>query len=153
MTALPTRRQRNPRGFLLLEALMAAALIVVFAAVAGWTTVATLRLMRDAPARANRLVQIDGFTSTLQADVWSAFAHTLTPTSLSLETPTGKVLWTLAPDGSATRTDPTSQPRSWPAVAPAGAFSDTSPHIQLPSRLGTLTLTPELARLAAGGAK
>lgn len=144
---------RPRRGFTIIELMLVLVLLTAFAAVAGWTTLATLRLMHDAPAHSNRQTGLHHFAETLSTDIFSSTPVITSPTTLQCRTTAGDITWTIAPDGTASRLDPDGSIRTFRSVAPAGVFTADGPHVRLTSRFGVLSATSELARISAGRSK
>lgn len=119
-----TQRRRHP-GFLLIEIIIAMALLTVFALLATRLFVSSMRSIEQSGEQINLVIRFDGMLRALRGDIWSGTSiGRVTHNALIVQTrDAGDVRWTIDPDGRITRSTDHEAPRSFPPAAPGAHFA------------------------------
>jgi prepilin-type N-terminal cleavage/methylation domain-containing protein len=139
------RHPPNFRAFTLTEVLMALSLLVIFMGLAGQLFKSSLMLSYDTPRKSDQSSRIDSAIFQLRRDVWNSPQITVPkPVQVDLESPDGKISWTINPDGDLTRSVPHGQPEQWKQIARTWSLAtdgkcltiaDGSAEMRLPSQI------------------
>jgi prepilin-type N-terminal cleavage/methylation domain-containing protein len=118
-------RHRRRCGFLMIEIMVALALLAVFALIASRLFTASIRVIGRSSQQIDAMVRFDGMMRALRADVWSAERiEEVADGSLRLRSPVaGDVRWTIDTEGRFTRTAAGEELRVFPSITPGARFA------------------------------